>query len=144
MGTTVEHPLAKAYVEQLDQSLSLMGPSEAAVLRAQIIDHLNLSLSSTMDDSEVDAVLDELGRPDAIVAEALRDPRVMRQTSWFVTGLKIIVLIVTALVLVASLALLVSPLFGGLVPPLTMVIAALLFIASLWVLNRLRTKRARP
>ena len=148
MAATVEHPLAKAYLERLDRSLSQMDQSQAALLRAQIIDNLNLSLASTKNESDVSVVSDELGPPDAIVAEALRNEAlrersVMSHESLLGAGMKILLSTVTALVLVASLALLVAPLFGASVPPLTLVLAALLFVASLAVLIRLWKRRTR-
>lgn len=74
----VDHPLAAAYRERLRAAGSVLPPREAAALQADITSHLGEALRASAgggaaSDDEIRAVLDRLGEPADLVAQARRE-----------------------------------------------------------------------
>jgi hypothetical protein len=69
--TALGHPLVRGYLVTLDESLRRLPAVQARELREQITTHLNEALPPGAGDSEVRAVLGQLGRPADLVAEAV-------------------------------------------------------------------------
>lgn len=71
--STASDPLVRAYLQQLERALSALPPDERAVIVDEVTEHIVESLESRdapYDPAQVRAVLDALGDPVAIAAEA--------------------------------------------------------------------------
>ncbi len=69
-ATALDHPLVRAYLEQLNRALVRLPTGEAAELRQQIHAHLREALPDEPDEAAVRPVLDGLGSPADLVREA--------------------------------------------------------------------------
>lgn len=75
-GTALDHPLVRDYLQELDHALAVLPAAQAAELTEQITAHLDDALTpGTADDpgtsdEEIAAVLNRLGRPADLAAEA--------------------------------------------------------------------------
>ena len=69
-GTTLDHPLVRDYLRELDFALALLPAAQAGELTEQITAHLDDALAPGAGDEEVAAVLSRLGRPADLAAEA--------------------------------------------------------------------------
>ena len=69
-GTALQHPLVRDYLTQLDLALGGLPSAKARELRSQIAGHLEEALSPDASDEDVAVVLDQLGRPADLAAEA--------------------------------------------------------------------------
>lgn len=85
--TTLElHPLARDYVKRLRRAAGALPPAQRTELVEQIEAHLAEALPANASEGEVRSVLDRLGDPDAIVAEAAPDPTAQsRRTREWIT-----------------------------------------------------------
>jgi hypothetical protein len=74
MMMTTTHPLAAGYLQRLRAATADLPLEERAELVSSIAEHIATSLAEIPDpqDSDVQAVLDRLGSPTAIAAEARR------------------------------------------------------------------------
>lgn len=68
--TTAMHPLAEEYLGRLDRAAGALPPADRDELLAEIRGHLRAGLADTAGDADVRNLLEELGRPEDIVAAA--------------------------------------------------------------------------
>ena len=69
-GTALEHPLVRDYLHELDAAFAVLPPGRARELTEQITAHLDDALPADAGDQEVAAVLQRLGSPADLAAEA--------------------------------------------------------------------------
>jgi hypothetical protein len=70
-GTALDHPLVRAYLRELDDALAALPPGQASELTEQITTHLDEALGPGATDEQIAGVLDRLGRPADLAAEAM-------------------------------------------------------------------------
>ena len=69
--TAADHPLAQDYLQRLDAASAVLPDERRAVLRAEVEEHLNEARAETDgSDRALGRVLDTLGPPERLVAEA--------------------------------------------------------------------------
>ena len=70
---TTSERWSSAYLTELDRAAALLPPDRRAELLTEISDHLRTELDAVTDEDEARAVLERLGDPHAVVAEASAD-----------------------------------------------------------------------
>lgn len=68
--TTTTHPLAAAYLTELERLLAGIAPAERAEVLAGVHEHLAAAVGPNDDDETVRAVIAELGSPQSVADEA--------------------------------------------------------------------------
>jgi hypothetical protein len=96
MSSSLDHPLVRDYLAELEAVLAALPPAEAAELREQISAHLDDALPPDADDETVAGVLARLGPPGELAGvppgpssadlAARRARRRRRATAWAVVG----------------------------------------------------------
>jgi hypothetical protein len=70
MSTSTLHPLAEGWLHELERAAAVLPPAERRELVADLRAHLTEALAPDAGEAEVRIVLDRLGDPQQIVAEA--------------------------------------------------------------------------
>jgi hypothetical protein len=118
--TGLDHPLVRAYLEGLDRVAAALPDPTRSQLRTDVEEHLLEALPRTQgDDAAVAGVLNRLGSPEDLVAEAGGTPPLARPTPAPAAGRGVprleaaaLVVLLLSVVLVATLVLAqVAPLF---------------------------------
>lgn len=77
MTTALDHPLVRDYLSRLDVALVGLPVIHAAELREQLLTHLSDALAPEADEIAVARVLNQLGDPNDVAAEAGAPPAIM-------------------------------------------------------------------
>ena len=91
MTRSPEHPLVAVYLQRFDEASGGIPEPRRSELRAELAAHLHEATTADMDDAAVDDVIDELGWPEAVVAEETRTPRTPIRRPWVVAGALLLV-----------------------------------------------------
>jgi hypothetical protein len=73
MTTTLHHPLVRDYLDQVDAALADVPHQQAIEIREQIAAHIEDALPDDADDPQVIELLQRIGSPEEIAAEARRE-----------------------------------------------------------------------
>jgi uncharacterized membrane protein len=101
MMTTSTHPLAADYLRRLERAAGVLPRHQRDELVAEIRDHLDAGITPDASEADVRNLLDDLGAPEAIVAEARPDgarrlpergPREVFALLLLVTGLPMLII----------------------------------------------------
>ena len=75
-----------AYLEELERAAAGLPAERRAELTAEVADYLHVELAAASDNEEARAVIDRLGDPWELVAEAAVDLPAVPAASWSVGG----------------------------------------------------------
>lgn len=119
MNTTV-HPAAERYLKDLERELADLPRPRRREVMSDIRDHIQEADEGSGDEAQIRTILDELGDPEAIAAEARTRFGVTRRKASFLEGAALILLLI-----------------GGLIVPLVgwVVGAVLLWVSRVWTVR---------